>query len=87
VTPSGPRSITLTCADAPAFWVTLGTEDERFQPEDNGFFMLPGERREIALQPIRGLASGGFAGTSGPQETPAAPSTLNVTVRTIRDTY
>ena len=76
--PTGPDTLTITCTAAPAFRVSIEPEDPRFTPDDNGFDMLPGERREITLRPIRGRAA---ADVTGPPETTA------VRVRSIRDTY
>ncbi len=51
-----PREVLVTCADAPAFFLTLEAEDPAFEPDDNGFFMLPGETRRITFTGRRGGA-------------------------------
>lgn len=74
------RTVTVTAATAPAFWVTVTPDDTRYQPDENGFLLLKGETREIELRPIRGLAGGMIDEDDDATE-------IEVTVTTIRDTY
>jgi beta-mannosidase len=76
----GGCRVAVTATAAPAFWVTVMPEDTRYQPDDNGFFLLKGETREIEMRPIRGLA-----GETVDENETVAP--IEVSVTTIRDTY
>ena len=67
-------TVEITCREAPAFWLSLEPEDPRAQPSDNGFLLLPGERRTVTLLPV------------GPNA-PAPSQRCGLTVRTIRGTY
>ncbi len=74
------NTYTIHCEDAPAFWVTLESSRPGLQPDDNGFFMLPGESKQIRFKPIRGLA-----GNTMKDE--ASKAIAELKIRSIIDTY
>ncbi|HET6485374.1 MAG TPA: glycoside hydrolase family 2 protein, partial [Spirochaetia bacterium] len=63
----------VVSSDAPAFYVTLETEGIEGEFEDNGFSLVPGERRSLAFHPR--------------QPTTAAQLRRALGVRHLRDTY
>ncbi|HKK49727.1 MAG TPA: glycoside hydrolase family 2 protein, partial [Alkalispirochaeta sp.] len=45
--------LTLTCNGAPAFWTTIELDQDEARLADNGFLLLPGETRTIAIENAR----------------------------------
>ncbi len=43
-------AVTISCADAPAFWVVLESDDPAVQFQNNGILLLPGETQRIPLR-------------------------------------
>jgi beta-mannosidase len=75
----GVFSVRLGCADAPAFWVTPRSGDDAYQPDDAGFFMLPGESRVVSF-----LHRGGW-GTTATDGSSAERRAFNISIQTIKE--
>lgn len=43
-------AVTLSCTEAPAFWVVLESDDPRVHFQNNGILLLPGESQRIRLR-------------------------------------